>query len=81
MTGAKGVMQTCSAIVSMIQAKNVLDIGLFTGVSALTWATIIPEDGRVVSMDLEQESYNNVGKTIIEKVGTITNRNYRVVYV
>lgn len=69
MTAAKGVLQTCSTVVSMVQAKNILDIGLFTGVSALTWATIIPEDGKVITMDVEQESYNDIGRAIIEKVG------------
>lgn len=68
MTGAKGVLQTCASIIEMIQAKNVLDIGLFTGVSALTWATIIPIDGKVISMDVEAESYNNIGKFFIDKV-------------
>ncbi|KAG4070548.1 hypothetical protein HA402_001214 [Bradysia odoriphaga] len=69
MTGAEGVLQTCSAVIAMIQARNVLDIGLFTGVSALTWATIIPEDGKVISMDLEEESYNTIGKKFVEKSG------------
>lgn len=68
MTGAKGVLQTCAAIVEMIQAKNILDIGLFTGVSALTWATVIPFDGKVISMDVEKESYNTIGKSIIDEV-------------
>lgn len=68
MTGAKGVLQTCAAIIEMIQAKNVLDIGLFTGVSALTWATVIPIDGRVITMDVEEESYKNIGKSIVNKV-------------
>lgn len=52
----------------MIQAKNVLDIGLFTGVSALTWALAIPADGKVISMDVREIEYNNYGKRIIEKV-------------
>ena len=52
----------------MIQAKNVLDIGLFTGVSALTWALAIPADGKVITMDVREIEYNNFGKRIIEKV-------------
>lgn len=68
MTGAKGVLQTCTAIIEMIQAKNILDIGLFNGVSALTWATIIPIDGKVISMDVEDQSYNSIGKSIIDEV-------------
>lgn len=68
MIGARGVLQTCTAIIEMIQAKNILDIGLFTGVSALTWAMAVPVDGKVISMDINEDEYNNFGKRIIEKV-------------
>lgn len=71
MTGAKGCLQTCAAIIDMIQAKYVLDVGLYTGVSALTWATVIPEDGKVISMDLGKESYMTVGKSIIDEVSIV----------
>lgn len=68
MAGAKGVLQVCTTIIDMIQAKNVLDIGLYTGVSALTWALAIPEDGKVISMDVQEETYITFGKRIIEEV-------------
>lgn len=68
MTGARGVLQTGSAIIQMIQAKNVLDIGLFTGVSALTWATVLPPDGKVISMDIDIEAFNTTGKPFVDKV-------------
>lgn len=71
MTGARGVLQTCSTIVEMIQARNILDIGLFTGVSALTWATITPSDGKIISMDVDAESYNTIGKSFIDNVSKI----------
>lgn len=68
MIGARGVIQTCTAIIEMIQAKNILDIGLFTGVSALAWTMAIPMGGKVISMDIQENDYNNYGKRIIEKV-------------
>lgn len=67
-TGAKGVLQTCSAIVEMIQAKNILDIGLYTGVSALTWATITSSDSKIISMDVDDTIYKTTGKPIVDKV-------------
>ncbi|KAJ6641611.1 Catechol O-methyltransferase domain-containing protein 1 [Pseudolycoriella hygida] len=69
MTGAKGVLQTCATLIEIIQAKNILDIGFFTGVSALTWATIIPEDGKVISMDVDDAPYKIVGKPHIDASG------------
>ncbi|KAG4076233.1 hypothetical protein HA402_014782 [Bradysia odoriphaga] len=76
--GARGVLQTCTAMIEMIQAKNVLDIGLFTGVSALTWALAIPIDGKVISMDVREDEYNNYGKRIIEKSGVAHKIDVRI---
>ncbi|XP_037047344.1 caffeoyl-CoA O-methyltransferase-like [Bradysia coprophila] len=76
--GARGVLQTCTALIEMIQAKNVLDIGLFTGVSALTWALAIPADGKVISMDVREDEYNSFGKKIIEKSGVAHKIDVRI---
>ncbi|KAJ6646829.1 putative caffeoyl-CoA O-methyltransferase 2 [Pseudolycoriella hygida] len=78
MIGARGVLQTCTAIMEMIQAKNVLDIGLFTGVSALTWALTIPADGKVVSMDINKENYEAYGKRVIENSGVAHKIDIRI---
>ncbi|XP_067660169.1 O-methyltransferase MdmC-like [Haliotis asinina] len=40
-------------LVSMQQAKRVLDIGMFTGYSALAMAEALPPDGVVVTCDIE----------------------------
>lgn len=42
----------------IIKAKRCLDIGTFTGMSALAMAEGIPEDGQVVTL----ECYDNVAK-------------------
>ncbi|XP_041370186.1 O-methyltransferase MdmC-like [Gigantopelta aegis] len=41
-------------LVSMQQAKYVLDIGMFTGYSALSMAEALPADGKVFTCDREQ---------------------------
>ncbi|XP_046360942.1 caffeoyl-CoA O-methyltransferase 1-like isoform X1 [Haliotis rufescens] len=41
-------------LVSMQQAKRVLDIGMFTGYSALAMAEAVPPDGVVITCDIEQ---------------------------
>jgi caffeoyl-CoA O-methyltransferase len=37
-------------------ARRILEIGMFTGYSALAWAEALPKDGRVVSCDINPET-------------------------
>ena len=47
-------------LVKATGAKNCLEVGMFTGFSTLSMAEALPEDGRVVSIELEPffEEYN-----------------------
>lgn len=40
----------------LVGAKRVLEIGMFTGYSALSLAEAIPDDGRVVTCEVDEES-------------------------
>jgi caffeoyl-CoA O-methyltransferase len=40
----------------LVGAKRVLEIGMFTGYSALCFAEAIPDDGRVVTCEVDEES-------------------------
>ncbi|ALA57353.1 O-methyltransferase [Nitrospira moscoviensis] len=40
----------------LVGAKRVLEIGMFTGYSALCFAEALPEDGTVVTCDVDEES-------------------------
>src|ERR1044071_9720149 len=37
-------------------ARRILEIGMFTGYSALAWAEALPKDGRVVTCDINSET-------------------------
>merc|ERR1740139_375056 len=59
-------------------AKTCLDVGTFTGYSAVAMAEALPEDGRLVTIELEQEVANiaadnfansHVGSKIDSRVG------------
>lgn len=39
----------------MVGAKRVLEIGMFTGYSALAVAEVLPEDGELITLDIETE--------------------------
>jgi predicted O-methyltransferase YrrM len=71
MLGAPDVMILCSNLIKLIGGKKVLDVGTFTGNSALAWALALPADGKVVTMDIEDEAYKKYGKAIIEESGVM----------
>ena len=43
-------------IIKISNTKNVLEIGTFTGLSALSIALALPEDGKLISLDKDKES-------------------------
>ncbi|KAH7712684.1 O-methyltransferase family protein [Aphelenchoides avenae] len=67
MMGAPEVLQLGKNFIRLIAAKKVLDIGTFTGFSAVAWATALPADGRVLTMDISHEALNAHGKTVIDR--------------
>uniref|UniRef100_A0A914DMK9 O-methyltransferase n=1 Tax=Acrobeloides nanus TaxID=290746 RepID=A0A914DMK9_9BILA len=67
MLSAPEILQFGKNFIQFIGAKRVLDIGTFTGSSALAWALAVPSDGEVISMDVQHETLNAIGKQIIDK--------------
>ncbi len=45
-------------LIRSINAKRVLEIGTFTGYSALSMATHLPQDGKLVTLDISEERTN-----------------------
>lgn len=46
--------QVLKMLVHAVQAKRVLEIGLFTGYSALAMAEALPDDGKLVALELDE---------------------------
>ncbi len=44
------------ALIVVAGARNVLEIGTFTGVGALTMAAALPADGRIVTLEVDEEA-------------------------
>jgi caffeoyl-CoA O-methyltransferase len=40
----------------LVQAKRVLEVGMFTGYSALSFAEALPDDGMVITCEIDEES-------------------------
>uniref|UniRef100_A0A914ZZR7 Uncharacterized protein n=1 Tax=Parascaris univalens TaxID=6257 RepID=A0A914ZZR7_PARUN len=66
MLGAPEVLQFGQNLIRLTHAKRALDIGTFTGASALAWALALPANGEVISMDINHENLKRYGKEFID---------------
>jgi caffeoyl-CoA O-methyltransferase len=60
--------QLMALVVKMIGARNTIEVGVFTGYSALTVALALPDDGQLLACDVSDE-YTRVGKPFWEAAG------------
>jgi len=49
-------------LVRMTQAKNILEVGMFTGYSALCFAEALPADGRIITCELDPRHIEIAGR-------------------
>tara|TARA_Y100001970_G_scaffold231061_1_gene287126 strand:+ start:943 stop:1593 length:651 start_codon:yes stop_codon:yes gene_type:complete len=57
-------------IIKISNIKNVLEIGTFTGLSALSIALALPDDGKLISLDKNKET-NNIALNFFKKAKQI----------
>lgn len=60
--------QFMSLLVKLIGARRTIEVGTFTGYSALTVALALPGDGKVLACDISDE-YTSVGKPYWQRAG------------
>ncbi len=57
-------------LVRLINARRTIEIGVFTGYSALAVALALPPDGRILACDVSDE-YTRVGRPYWERAGVV----------
>jgi len=55
-------------MVSLIEAVNVLEIGTFTGYGTLAMAQSLPDDGRIVTLDVD-DTFPSIGRPFWQQSG------------
>ena len=60
--------QFMTLLIKLIGARRTIEIGTFTGYSALTVALALPADGKVLACDVSDE-YTSVGKLFWQRAG------------
>ncbi|KAI9117797.1 hypothetical protein K1719_011212 [Acacia pycnantha] len=68
MATAPDAGQIIFMLLQLVNAKNTIEVGVFTGYSLLLTALSIPEDGKITAIDMNRESYE-IGLPIIKKAG------------
>ncbi|KAL3372729.1 hypothetical protein AABB24_004995 [Solanum stoloniferum] len=60
--------QLIALLQKLINAKNTIEIGVFTGYSLLLTALTIPQDGKITAIDMNKDTYE-MGLPVIKKAG------------
>ncbi|PUZ52051.1 hypothetical protein GQ55_6G239700 [Panicum hallii var. hallii] len=68
--------QLLGMLIRLMGARNTIEVGVFTGCSLLATALALPDDGKVVAIDVNREYYE-LGRPFLEKAGVAHKVDFR----
>lgn len=68
--------QLLSLLLKLTGAKNTIEVGVYTGCSVLATALAIPDDGKIVAIDINRD-YFDMGLPVIAKAGVAHKVDFR----
>ncbi|XP_054790279.1 caffeoyl-CoA O-methyltransferase 5-like isoform X2 [Prosopis cineraria] len=68
--------QFLNLLLKLMNAKNTIEIGVFTGYSLLATALALPDDGKILALDVNRADYE-FGLPVIEKAGVAHKIDFR----
>ncbi|KAG2238601.1 hypothetical protein Bca52824_092184 [Brassica carinata] len=68
MATAPDAGQLMEMLLSLVNARKTIELGVFTGYSLLLTALTLPEDGKVIAIDVNRSTYE-IGLPVIKKAG------------
>ena len=69
--------QFMALLVGLIGARRALEIGTFTGYSALAVALALPDDGKLIACEISEE-YTRIGRRYWQEAGLATNIDLKI---
>nr|CAB3457380.1 unnamed protein product [Digitaria exilis] len=78
MAASPDQVQLFGLLLEMLGARNAIEVGVFTGYSLLATALALPDDGKIVAIDVTREFYDRVGSPVIAKSGVAHKIDFRV---
>ncbi len=69
--------QFMAMLVKLVNAKCIVEVGTFTGYSALAMAQALPDDGRLIACDISRE-WTGIGQSFWEQAGVADRIDLRI---
>ncbi|XP_072974416.1 caffeoyl-CoA O-methyltransferase-like [Typha angustifolia] len=76
MASSPDEVQFLGMLVKLMHAKNTMEIGVYTGYSLLATALALPDDGKILALDNNRETYE-LGLPVIQKAGVAHKIDFR----
>jgi caffeoyl-CoA O-methyltransferase len=66
-----------AVLVRLLRARRVLELGTFTGYSSISMAQALPQDGRLITCDVNEET-TAIARRYAEEAGVVDRIDYRL---